>query len=199
MEPLCRVDATAERYRCLRATQDIPARSVVLREAPSVHVRDSGRHHTLVWELTARCMADEATRTRLLTSFRRGAGLELPVWDASDERELLAVPPVDRATYKALYTVVQAVNLNARLGGCGVFETLDNINHSCDPNAVLIDTDDAGTKVLVARRSIRTGEEIAITYIQGLEVLPDARQRQAMLRETFGFVCACSRCRQAAS
>ena len=64
------------------------------------------------------------------------------------------------------------------------------VNHSCDPNCRVYWAAQHRL-VLEARRDIRAGEELTITYCCSLLATP---ARQAKLRASKGFDCRCSRC-----
>ena len=91
------------------------------------------------------------------------------------------------------------------------------INHACDPNAQLMDAYDSKQNYthsyLVARRSIAKNEPITISYIGPIiALLPEdkskvvkmvryhelmyfpRKERLAMLKENYGFVCNCANC-----
>ncbi|KAJ6484472.1 hypothetical protein C8R47DRAFT_1280715 [Mycena vitilis] len=77
------------------------------------------------------------------------------------------------------------------LGAC-VSPPVALLNHSCDPNAVVVFPHLREPLMhVVALREIAPGEEILTAYID--TTLPRA-QRQTALRATYHFVCACSLC-----
>ncbi|KAJ7310714.1 hypothetical protein DFH08DRAFT_918265 [Mycena albidolilacea] len=84
--------------------------------------------------------------------------------------------------------------------GVSVSPPVALINHSCDPNAVVVfprsrpNTQEPLMQV-IALRDIVAGEEILTAYID--TTLPKAL-RQASLRETYLFSCACALCTSAA-
>ncbi len=64
---------------------------------------------------------------------------------------------------------------NVRLGG-GIFPTLTNLNHSCDPNVIMINY--GSVAVVLANRPIKSGEQIFDTYGQNFcHVEKEERQR----------------------
>ncbi|KAJ6476933.1 hypothetical protein C8R45DRAFT_833764 [Mycena sanguinolenta] len=83
--------------------------------------------------------------------------------------------------------------------GASVSPPVALINHSCDPNAVVVfprsrpDTQEPLMQV-IALRDIASDEEILTSYVD--TTLPKA-QRQASLRETYLFSCACTLCASA--
>jgi len=68
------------------------------------------------------------------------------------------------------------------------------LNHSCDPNAASIKTQDehTGVAVIAAVKTIEPGEEITIDYMDVKE-LPVA-ERQEVLFQQYHFQCRCARC-----
>ncbi|KAK7046540.1 histone-lysine N-methyltransferase ASHR1 [Favolaschia claudopus] len=80
--------------------------------------------------------------------------------------------------------------------GASVSPPVALINHSCDPNAVVVfprsrPNNQEPLMQVVALRDISANEEILTAYID--TTLPRA-QRQASLRETYLFSCACTLC-----
>eukprot|EP00930_Biecheleria_cincta_P073372 TRINITY_DN60673_c0_g1_i1.p1 TRINITY_DN60673_c0_g1~~TRINITY_DN60673_c0_g1_i1.p1 ORF type:complete len:294 (-),score=49.09 TRINITY_DN60673_c0_g1_i1:168-1049(-) len=83
--------------------------------------------------------------------------------------------------------------------GLGLFYALHIANHSCSPNAFFTASCVAGQSspaemTLRALRTIRPGEEICISYVDGSTLFQSCVQRKATLEKTFGFVCKCPRC-----
>lgn len=83
---------------------------------------------------------------------------------------------------------------NAFEGG-RIYERLSRINHSCDPNAVVVEGEshDADVSVLKAACDIAIGDEICISYL-GKFVYAGYPLRQRLLREDKHFACRCVRC-----
>ena len=82
------------------------------------------------------------------------------------------------------------------LDGTAMFSTICKMNHSCDPNVVILYKGNGWNYPLVAYavalKDIGVGEELTICYIEkndGFE------ERQAALRN-YGFKCRCSRCEE---
>ena len=69
------------------------------------------------------------------------------------------------------------------------------VNHSCDPNCRVYWAPPSPSHqhrlVLEARRDIKAGEELTITYCCSMLATP---ARQTKLRTSKGFQCVCSRC-----
>ncbi|KAH6904885.1 hypothetical protein BKA70DRAFT_1294081 [Coprinopsis sp. MPI-PUGE-AT-0042] len=82
------------------------------------------------------------------------------------------------------------------IGAC-VSPAVALINHSCDPNAVVVFPRSASSKEhepllqVVAIKAIQPGEEISTSYVD--TTLPRPLRRQA-LKETYHFVCKCTLC-----
>jgi len=66
------------------------------------------------------------------------------------------------------------------------------MSHSCFPNAVWYY--DGADHVLRARRDIRAGDEVCISYLPEHGLLHTAPERRAELHSTKRFWCACERC-----
>lgn len=88
-------------------------------------------------------------------------------------------------------------NLNTEAQG-GMYLVHSHLNHSCDPNVMVTHPPSrAGvrqaTKVMmVAKRDIKTGEELFITYQDPNQSL--ARRRLLLWRDYMFGPCACKRC-----
>ncbi|KAF5711077.1 SET domain-containing protein [Fusarium mundagurra] len=72
----------------------------------------------------------------------------------------------------------------------GVYPTICLINHSCLPNSHNNWNSEAGHETIHALRPIKAGEEITISYVEG----GPSNVRRPILKESFGFDCACSLC-----
>ena len=75
--------------------------------------------------------------------------------------------------------------------GIGLYLQAAAINHSCDPNACQSFHEESKALSIRATKDIQPGEEITITYI---DIGKPTSWRRRELRETYGFVCMCSRC-----
>lgn len=81
----------------------------------------------------------------------------------------------------------------------GLWLVASFFNHSCQPNCTHYGDINAQaptdanftTLVLRAVRDIAQGEELTLAYV---ELASNAQERQATLRNHYGFVCQCSRC-----
>uniref|UniRef100_A0A7S3VR10 SET domain-containing protein n=1 Tax=Dunaliella tertiolecta TaxID=3047 RepID=A0A7S3VR10_DUNTE len=82
--------------------------------------------------------------------------------------------------------------------GTGFMALQSCANHSCEPNAAT-EGEGTGLTAVYARRAIKEGEEITITYIEedgdedGTGKALSFKQRQAALRD-YGFKCQCTLC-----
>ncbi|KAL7566983.1 hypothetical protein ACA910_019913 [Epithemia clementina (nom. ined.)] len=85
------------------------------------------------------------------------------------------------------------------LDGTAMYATACKMNHSCDPNVLILYKPAKGwgfkhplTAYCVALRDIVAHEELTISYID-VAALPSYRQRQQALAH-YGFVCHCRKC-----
>ncbi len=80
------------------------------------------------------------------------------------------------------------------LDGTAFYALQSCINHSCQPNAHAIrsEQDLYCSAVIIAKHSIPAGEEITISYID--ESLSYEERQEAL--EDYGFVCKCLLCQQ---
>ncbi|TRY68906.1 hypothetical protein TCAL_03792 [Tigriopus californicus] len=75
--------------------------------------------------------------------------------------------------------------------GAGIYPTLANVNHSCDPNIILVNM---GLRtVAIANRPITAGEQIFDTYGCLFSYMPTA-DRQITLKNSHWFECGCNPC-----
>lgn len=81
---------------------------------------------------------------------------------------------------------------NAFEGG-RLYHKLSRANHSCNPNAVVVEGDTADTSILKAACDVSKGSEITISYL-GKELYAGYPVRQRKLRLEKHFVCKCTRC-----
>ena len=77
------------------------------------------------------------------------------------------------------------------VSGCGIFKLQSKLNHSCAPTVRRVCAFTDASLDLVACRDIAPGEELTNAYVD--PALEGPRRRQ-ILRATYGFVCACSKC-----
>ncbi|XP_055626041.1 histone-lysine N-methyltransferase SMYD3-like [Toxorhynchites rutilus septentrionalis] len=91
--------------------------------------------------------------------------------------------------------VLRAKNISDQSGDdmtC-LYPLLRMVNHSCAPNAERFMIN--GTSILVAKRPIKVGEQILISYIPNCTVeTKEKDKRKAMLQKEFNFDCQCSGC-----
>merc|ERR1711974_218711 len=75
--------------------------------------------------------------------------------------------------------------------GSAVYSDLALMNHSCAANTTRFYQD--GRAVLVAKRDIKAGEEVSLTY--GIHHHNMGRsERLSSLKSSYKFVCACQAC-----
>lgn len=81
------------------------------------------------------------------------------------------------------------------LDGSAMYSTTCKMNHSCDPNVVVLYRSHRWGEPLVshcvALREIEEGEELCISYINEKAPL---EERQNDLMDNYGFQCACTKC-----
>ncbi|EJS43529.1 set5p [Saccharomyces arboricola H-6] len=65
------------------------------------------------------------------------------------------------------------------------------MNHDCEPNAYIEQAEEHDELKLHARRPIKKGEQICVTYVNPLH---GVRLRRRELRVNWGFLCQCDRC-----
>lgn len=99
---------------------------------------------------------------------------------------------VDQEDSEDILAAAAASILGESILGSAVYVVPSMYNHDCDPNVDTIWPENA-TAHLVARRSIKSGEELHITYIDS-SMAPD--ERRSFLEEHYGFTCECARCRE---
>jgi hypothetical protein len=76
--------------------------------------------------------------------------------------------------------------------GYGCWPAASYFNHSCGPN---VEKAREGREwCFRAGKDVRKGDELCITYLSGQERKLSREQRMKMLRENWGFDCACLRC-----
>eukprot|EP00602_Paraphysomonas_sp_CaronLab_P003190 CAMPEP_0185039102 /NCGR_PEP_ID=MMETSP1103-20130426/35601_1 /TAXON_ID=36769 /ORGANISM="Paraphysomonas bandaiensis, Strain Caron Lab Isolate" /LENGTH=383 /DNA_ID=CAMNT_0027577861 /DNA_START=474 /DNA_END=1625 /DNA_ORIENTATION=- len=120
----------------------------------------------------------------------------------SDAPFLLSWCSVDRKA-AIVEEVLRSVHFNAQScpvphllssGLLCVFDTLSRMNHSCDPNTVVCTRVERGIICgsIVALRSLKSGEEITMSYLSQL-CLPVSERRELLL-SAFLFTCQCQRC-----
>jgi hypothetical protein len=74
-----------------------------------------------------------------------------------------------------------------------LFENISHLNHSCFPNAAVLEKDNLETAVL-AIRDIQPGEEVCISYRSTNFLEWPCEKRRKWLRSNFFFHCCCERC-----
>jgi SET and MYND domain-containing protein len=73
--------------------------------------------------------------------------------------------------------------------GVALFDRISLLNHSCDPNAVVLF--DGAAAIVRALKPIAAGDELTISYI---DRATDRYERQQQLMSQYFFTCSCSRC-----
>jgi hypothetical protein len=95
----------------------------------------------------------------------------------------------DEQYFEDLVDQREESNPFVRLEGVGLFPLGATLNHSCMPN-VLVSYVNRHEANVIARRSIKAGDELTHTYVQETASLD---QRRAAMR-IYGFQCHCVRC-----
>eukprot|EP00062_Callorhinchus_milii_P013242 gi/632961137/ref/XP_007896590.1/ PREDICTED: histone-lysine N-methyltransferase SMYD3 isoform X1 [Callorhinchus milii] len=73
--------------------------------------------------------------------------------------------------------------------GVGLYPSVSLLNHSCDPNCVIVFE---GKQLLLhAVRHIQAEEELTVSYI---DVMATSQERQKQLEKQYFFTCDCHRC-----
>jgi hypothetical protein len=93
---------------------------------------------------------------------------------------------------EVLLKAILIYSCNAFEGG-RIYYQLSRVNHSCNPNAVVVEGDTTDVSVLKAACTIKKGSEITISYL-GKELYAGYPIRQRKLRIEKHFVCMCTRC-----
>ncbi|KFG48036.1 putative histone lysine methyltransferase, SET [Toxoplasma gondii p89] len=76
--------------------------------------------------------------------------------------------------------------------GTGFYPSIGRMNHSCAPNVRLEFPYGTNRVALVTTRPVQPGEELCISYVDGIETM-SAEEREDAL-EVFGFKCSCDVC-----
>lgn len=76
--------------------------------------------------------------------------------------------------------------------GIAFFDAVAKINHSCASNAEITYFENCATASVVATRDISLGDEVLISYVSSDDSLS---ARQKLLKQDYGFVCVCVKCR----
>lgn len=175
----------------------LSAGEIVAENTPTLYTRTREPFTTLVWKLT-----DLAFATGTVDSWHSTGPPELETlkarcsWDADDETQARTLVGAHGVSYERVvvaYTYLCAVNMNTVSGGCGFYDLLAHVNHSCVPNCSVIDAALDGTKHLRALHDIDAGEEITFSYTYAPTPC-STEQRRELLHALYGFVCGCSAC-----
>ena len=76
----------------------------------------------------------------------------------------------------------------------GVLPTMSLLNHSCDPNAVLVTSGAFGKSAIVTVRRVREGEQLLISYGPHYGDCQGTSSRRETLEIAYGFMCKCNAC-----
>ena len=75
--------------------------------------------------------------------------------------------------------------------GGRIYEQISRVNHSCNPNALIVP--DGESQKLVAAATIQEGDELDISYL-GLMLYAETQTRRDLLQQDKYFTCTCARC-----
>ena len=106
-----------------------------------------------------------------------------------------SVPPPASSLGQSFKDVVRHSLPMEALKGLGLYHFSCHLAHSCDPNCDLQNVSGNHELSIITRRAIKQGEQLTISYLP-LQHLSSAEARKALLRESFFFECACSKCLQ---
>ena len=156
-------------------------------------------------------LSDEETKQKLLELYH-------PSLETVDNEEVKAIELAklaiecckelaapDTSLYKLLHNtngkedpeseivkILLIYSCNAFEGG-RIYHKLSRANHSCNPNAVVVEGETADVSILKAACPISKGSEITISYL-GKELYAGYPVRQRKLRIEKHFECKCTRC-----
>lgn len=97
----------------------------------------------------------------------------------------------ERGDVGIVATNAYAVDHESRF--CAVFDKLSRVNHSCRPNAERKWDSVLEVEKVYALREIKSGEEIIVSYLAGLDGL-GLGERRELLMKGWRFECHCERC-----
>lgn len=112
-------------------------------------------------------------------------------------------------TEKSVGGVLQTNMYRSAEGRKGLFSRISRINHSCEPNCEVAFKESPAaadnqsgltsyTGHVRARRRIRDGDQLFVSYGGTLLERKPRKVRRAWLRDQLGFSCECERCRREA-
>mmetsp|Transcript_26531 Transcript_26531/g.39419 ORF Transcript_26531/g.39419 Transcript_26531/m.39419 type:complete len:586 (+) Transcript_26531:120-1877(+) len=104
----------------------------------------------------------------------------------SQLRTLLSTAPNEAIQIMLLWSC------NAFAGGY-LYNTCSRINHSCNPNAIVVPSSGDTQIIQAVADTIQPNEEITLSYI-GIFTYADGYTRRSRLYDTKHFICGCSRC-----
>ena len=204
-EPMIRL-APSDGHRLLDQLRPSPSSDSLLWEAiqPPEGVQEDGKFKGMVQAAICFTCCQDDTKERLLALYH--PPLDNPHQDETSVVNLsnLALEYLqehvapDSTTHsflksdseRCLQRVMLVWSCNS-FEGARIYDTISRINHSCDPNAVVMAHDEQ--QRVVAAAPIAPGDEITISYL-GIWLYADAVTRIEHLRRTKHFSCHCRRC-----
>lgn len=187
--------------RCLIAKEDIPAKTKILQDKAIFYAIDSNPYGTLNWKLVENILSRDENNiynpNYIIEKYHKNI-LDW-TWDNRDQQDLVYLQdkfPNFKNIICDLYWIMVTNSIAYFAGnnkaGFGFFSTLSYINHSCDPNCILLTIDQFKAKmVLVSKRNIKIGEELTIAYID----LNSENYKDKLMKE-YGIICKCDKCVQ---
>lgn len=100
-------------------------------------------------------------------------------------------------SYEDMFAVLARLTANTVHTAHGIELSLPcaMLNHSCEPNVGSVGGEWGGSGAMVTLREVSAGEELTRCYLPGCDVSTLSwRQRQAMLKQAYGFDCRCDSC-----
>ncbi|CAI1739334.1 hypothetical protein SEUBUCD646_0O03750 [Saccharomyces eubayanus] len=113
------------------------------------------------------------------------------VWEKCYELFCGAYPKAsEEIDLEQFLTMIGTFNINQYNGQ--IYHWHSFMNHDCEPNAYIEQAEEHEELKLHARKPIKKGEQVCVTYVNPLH---GVRLRRRELRVNWGFLCQCDRCR----
>lgn len=188
---------TRDKGYALFATAFIPSGTRIICEAPLISIPENKIH--LAWGPYCRLSnAHKAAYDKLHyfkpahLNFEHVSRVHLldPNDDSLDDEEIEELV----AEHVRVMGTFAANNFAATRGGLSVFETSSRLNHSCVPNVHHSYNPTLQKQTVHAVRDVQPSEELVTTYLGGQGNYYVQPQRSEILRQSYGFTCACPSC-----
>jgi hypothetical protein len=148
------------------------------------------------------CPQDPETKQALLKLYHptnEPSNLEVPIVDCAKQATNYIRNHTKNSDSFDDSEVLQNIMLvwacNSFQGG-RIYEQISRVNHSCNPNALIVP--DGESQKLVAAATIQKGDEITISYL-GLMLYAETQTRRDLLQQDKYFTCTCVRCTSTSS